>query len=38
VDLCARGIDEPQAADLRWRLQTFAADWNRPEMDVSDDL
>ena len=33
VDLRARGIDEPQAADLRGRLKAFAVDWDRPEMD-----
>jgi hypothetical protein len=38
VDLRERGIDEQQAADLRWRLQTFAEDWDRPEMEVYDDL
>jgi hypothetical protein len=38
VDLRARGIDEQEAADLRWRLQAFAEDWNRPEMDVYDGL
>jgi hypothetical protein len=36
VDLAERGIDEAQAADLRQRLKTFAADWDRPEMDVYD--
>ena len=34
VDLAARGIDEAQAADLRARLHTFAADWDQPEMDI----
>ena len=34
VDLEARGIGEAQAADLRARLQTFAEDWDRPEMDA----
>jgi hypothetical protein len=38
VDLRAQGIDEQEAADLRWRLQAFAEDWSRPEMDVYDDL
>jgi len=37
VDLRARGIDEMQAAGLRARLLTFAADWDRAEMDVYDD-
>jgi hypothetical protein len=38
VDLRARGIDANQAADLRRRFETIAADWNRPEMDVYDEL
>lgn len=38
IDLRARGIDEAQAANLRWRFQTIAEDWERPEMDVYDDL
>jgi hypothetical protein len=37
VDLQARGIDEVQAAGLRARLVTFAADWDRAEMDVYND-
>jgi hypothetical protein len=36
IDLAQRGIDERQAADLRGRLKSFAADWDRPEMDVYD--
>ena len=38
IDLRARGIGEAQAADLRWRLKTFAEDWDRPDMDVYDAL
>jgi hypothetical protein len=38
VDLAERGINEQQAADLRQRLAAFAEDWDRPEMDVYDDL
>jgi hypothetical protein len=38
VDLRARGIDEPQAADLRRRLAQFAEDWDRPEMAAYDEL
>jgi hypothetical protein len=38
VDLRERGIPEPEAADLRRRLATFAEDWDRPEMAVYDDL
>jgi hypothetical protein len=38
IDLSTRGIDEAQAAQLRWRLQAFAEDWERPEMDEYDDL
>lgn len=37
LDLTDRGIDEAHAADLRTRLQTFAPDWNTPEMDIYDD-
>ena len=36
LDLRELGIDKEQAADLRWRLSTFAEDWERPEMDVYD--
>jgi hypothetical protein len=38
VDLCERGIDESQAADLRRRLAPFAEDWDRPEMAAYDEL
>ncbi len=38
VSLRARGLDEANAADLRRRLATFAADWDRPEMSVYDEL
>jgi hypothetical protein len=38
ADLRELGIDEAQAADLRRRLSTFVEDWERPEMDVYDDL
>ena len=38
VDLAERGISPAQAAELRARLKTFAADWERPEMDAYDDL
>jgi hypothetical protein len=37
IDLAARGIDVSQAADLRARLHSFAAEWESPEMDVYDD-
>ena len=36
VDLRALGMNEQQAADLRARLSTFAADWNSPAMDAYD--
>lgn len=36
-DLQARGINEKQAADLRFRLKTFAEDWESAEIDVYDD-
>lgn len=38
IDLHERGIDQSHAADLRARLKPFSEDWNRPEMDVYDDL
>jgi len=38
VDLLARGIDEKQAAELRARLQSFAEDWESPEMEAYDAL
>ncbi len=38
VDLRARGMDEAEAAELRGRLQCFAEDWDRPEMDAYDAL
>lgn len=37
VELADHSIDSGQAADLRTRLQTFAADWEQPDMDVYDD-
>jgi hypothetical protein len=37
LDLAAHGMNVSEAADLRARLQTFAAEWDRPEMDVYDD-
>src|SRR5438067_9492927 len=37
LDLCARGIDPAQAAELRWRFQAIAEDWDNPEMDVYND-
>ena len=36
INLAERGIDQQQAGDLRHRLQAFAEDWDRPEMDVYD--
>jgi hypothetical protein len=38
VDLRERGISEAEAAELRWRLGAIAEDWERPEMDVYDEL
>ena len=37
INLRDRGIDSAQAGDLKNRLQTFAEDWDRPEMDVYDE-
>jgi hypothetical protein len=38
IDLRARGIDAAQAADLRWRFQAIAEDWESQEMDVYNSL
>ena len=38
VDLRERGIHESHAADLRGRLKAMTQDWERPEMDVYDEL
>ena len=38
VQLQDKGIDEAQAADLRHRLAAFTEDWDRPEMDIYDEL
>lgn len=38
IDLGARGITEEQAAELRWGFGAAAEDWDRPEMDVYNDL
>ncbi len=37
VDLATHGIDPTQAAELRAHLQPFAAEWDRPDMDMYDD-
>jgi hypothetical protein len=37
IDLAARGIDKAQAADLRTRLQSFATEWDNPELDIYND-
>jgi hypothetical protein len=38
VNLADRGIDQQQAADLRKRLGAIAEDWQRPDMDVYDEI
>lgn len=38
VDLASRGIAPDHAAQLRLRLQSFAEDWEAPEMSVYDEL
>jgi hypothetical protein len=38
IDLRARGISEEEAAELRWGFGAAAEDWDRPEMDVYDEL
>lgn len=35
-DLPSRGINQEQAANLRARLQSFAQDWERPDMTAYD--
>ncbi len=37
IALHERGIEETQAADLRSRLKSFAADWERPEAAIYDE-
>lgn len=37
IRLAEYGINPVQAADLRARFAAFAAEWERPEMDVYDD-
>ncbi|MGI4790626.1 MAG: hypothetical protein ACRYFS_17465 [Janthinobacterium lividum] len=37
IYLADHGISPVQAAELRASLSTFAAEWERPEMDVYDD-
>lgn len=37
IDLRSRGIDESGAADIRARLESFAEEWDSPEMDIYDD-
>jgi len=36
ISLPDRGMDEAQAADLRGRLESFADEWDSPEMKVYD--
>lgn len=36
VDLRERAINETQAAELRAQMQTFAEDWDSPEMALYD--
>lgn len=38
INLAEHGIAQEQAAELRSRLQSFAEDWNRPEMAIYDEL
>jgi hypothetical protein len=38
IDLRARSITEAEAAELRSRWGAAAEDWDRPEMDVYNDL
>jgi hypothetical protein len=36
ISLSDRGMDEAQAADLRSRLESFAEEWDSPEMKIYD--
>ena len=38
IVLSDRGLTPASAADLRSRLGAFAEDWERPEMDVYDEM
>jgi len=38
ISLQDRGISDAEAAELRARLLPFAEDWDRPDMDVYDEL
>lgn len=38
INLAERGVSTEQAAELRWRFQVAEEDWNRPEMDIYDEL
>jgi hypothetical protein len=38
VDLRKLDISAEEAAEMRWRLQSFEEDWNRPDMDVYNDM
>jgi len=38
IDLASAGMTREQAAELRDRLRTFAEDWDRPDMDVYNDM
>ena len=38
IDLPSRGISVAEAAELRSRWGAAAGDWDRPEMDVYNDL
>jgi hypothetical protein len=38
IDLRSVGIDEEMAGEIRDRFASFADDWDRPDMDVYNDL
>ena len=38
IRLSDRGVDEQQAAELRAKLTAFAEDWDRPDMDVYEEV
>jgi hypothetical protein len=37
INLALRGMDQAQAANLRSRLESFAVDWDRSDMDIYDE-
>jgi len=38
IDLREMGVSEAEAAEMRNRVASFAEDWDRPEMDIYDEM